>query len=163
MPTAPRPDLATDPHVRAILMALVRARTELIRAPAVSNGRRAVERHLLEAGRLLATRIGDGPTLADAEAALAHAREAMRRQLTMARQLLNEPIAAIRDLWQMPSLPERTAREIGAALRDAAQGALDAIDRNAPLIASTWGSTVQGLGFGAIVSLGILAFLLLKK
>jgi hypothetical protein len=108
-------------------------------------------------------RVGDRPTLAEAEAALNHARQAMQRQLTMATQLLEEPIEAIRTLWNLPSLPERTAREIGQALRDTARDALTVLDRNAPLIASTWGSAVQGLGMGAIVAFGIIAWMLLKK
>lgn len=162
-PPTPPPDLAQDPHVRAILVALVKARTELLKAPARSNGRRAVEAHLVAAGRLLGMRVGDRPTLAEAEAAMNHARQAMQRQLTMATQLLDEPIAAIRTLWNMPSLPERTAREIGQALRDTARDALAVLDHNAPLIASTWGSAVQGLGVGAIVAFALVAWMLLKK
>lgn len=160
-PSAPR-ELAQDPNLRAILVALIQARTELLKAPATSNGRRAVEAHLLAAGRLLGLRVGDGPNIADMEAALNHAQQAMRRQLVMATQLLDEPIAAIRTMWNMPSLPERTAREIGGALRDAANNALAVLEHNAPLIAATWGSAVQGLGLGAIVGLGILAYLLFK-
>jgi hypothetical protein len=108
-------------------------------------------------------RVGDRPTLAQAEAALNHARQAMQRQLVMATQLLDEPIAAIRTMWNLPSLPETVAREIGAQLRDTARDALAVLDHNAPLIASTWGSAVQGLGMGAIVALGLLAFMLLRK
>jgi len=160
---AATPDLAQDPHMRAIIVALLAARTQLIKAPEISNGRRAVEAHLLRAAALLGVRVGDRPTLADAEAALDHARQAMRRQLQMATQLVEEPIAAIRDLWNMPSLPERTAREIGAALRDTANNALLVLDHNAPLIASTWGSAVQGVGFGVIAAFAMLAFMLLKK
>lgn len=108
-------------------------------------------------------RVGDRPTLAQAEAALDHARQAMQRQLVMATQLLEEPIAAIRTMWNLPSLPETVAREIGQQLRDTARDALAVLDHNAPLIASTWGSAVQGLGMGAIIGLGLLAFMLLKK
>ena len=157
------PDLAANEHLRAILVALVAARTPLLRAPTTSHGRRAIERHLLQAAGLLGMRIGDRPTLAQAEAALTHARQAMQRQLVMATQLLDEPIAAIRTMWNLPSLPETVAREIGQQLRDTARDALAVLDHNAPLIASTWGSAVQGLGMGAIIGLGLLAFMLLKK
>jgi len=158
-----QPDLSQDPHVREILVALVRAREPLLRAPTTSNGRRAIEAHLLAAGRLLGMRVGDRPTLAEAEAALTHARQAMQRQLVMATQLLDEPIARIRTLWNLPTLPETLAREIGTQLRDTARDALLVLDRNAPLIASTWGSAVQGLGMGAIVAFGVIAWMLLKK
>jgi len=162
-------NLATSPHVRAILLALQRAQAALRRAPARSNGRRAVEAKLAEAMRLVAPLmattggevVGDAPEVA--RQAIALAREAMMRQAQMGAQILTMPVAQIRQLWGVATLPETTIREIGRVISQTARDAMVIIDRNFPVIASTWGNVVGGLGAGSIIALAIVGFLLLKK
>lgn len=155
-------DLA-DPRAAEILQKLATAAAALRRCPAHSAGRRGAESLLAQAGALIGVRIGDDPDRGALGNALRLAAQAMQRQLRLAEELERLPIETVRRLWRLPDMPVQMAREIAGALRRTAQDALATLDRNAPLLAATWGQVATGVGGGAVIAIAVVAFFLLKK
>lgn len=152
-----------DPRVQEILQALGAALAAVRQCPLTSRGRREVEGLLGQAAALAGVTIGDEPNIDALRRGFALARQAMLRQLRLADELQRLPIETVHRLWRLADMPEAAIREMGRTLRESAQNALNVIDRNAPLLASTYGQVVTGLGGGAIIALALVAFFLLKK